>query len=107
MRGIERLKELRIEAGMSQTELASVLKISQQAIYKYENGLAEPDIAKLVEIAYFFGVSVDYLIGNSDAKIVSDTKLDRIISLSGLDNDDIEVIQNLICFLRKKNRKTC
>ena len=67
------VKELRIEAGMSQTELASVLKISQQVIYKYENGLAEPDIAKLVEIAYFFGVSVDYLIGNSDAKIVSDT----------------------------------
>ncbi len=92
---------------MSQKELASILKISQQVIYKYENGLAEPELCKLVKIADYFDVSLDYLIGNGDAKNVSDKKSDCTVSLSGLDNDDIEVIQNLICFLRKKNRKIC
>lgn len=103
---IEGLKNLRIEAGMSQKELASVLKISQQAIYKYENGLAEPELTKLVRMADFFGVSVDYLIGKDDTKKGADIKTNRIVSLSGLDHDDIEAVQNLICFLRKKNRET-
>ena len=65
---VARLKQLRKENGYSQKKLADILGITQQAIYKYENLAVEPDIQTLIMIADIFGVSVDYLIGHSDAQ---------------------------------------
>lgn len=59
---MKNLKKLRTDAGISQQSLGDRFNISQQAIYKYENGLAEPDIEMLKNFAGFFNVSVDYLI---------------------------------------------
>lgn len=64
---MENLKKLRVSRGLSQQALAEKFNLTQQAIYKYENGLAEPDIEMLRNLAVFFGVSVDYLIGNSQS----------------------------------------
>ena len=92
---------------MSQKELAQVLDVSQQAVYKYENGLAEPELGKLIRIADYFGVSMDYLVGRSgsgtDAEVVPDSA-GRIVSLSGLGDDDIEAVHYMVSFLRRKNR---
>lgn len=55
---------LRKNAGLSQQALGDRFNLSQQTIYKYENGLAEPDIETLIRFAKFFNVSVDFLIGN-------------------------------------------
>ena len=60
------LKKLRKEKGFTQLFLAEKFDLSQQSIYKYENNLAEPDIATLKELAEFFNTSVDYLVGASD-----------------------------------------
>ncbi len=65
---VAKLKQLRKENGYSQKKLADILGITQQAIYKYENLAVEPDIQTLIMIADIFGVSVDYLIGHSDAQ---------------------------------------
>lgn len=62
---MKNLKFLREEKGLSQQKLASFFHLSQQSIYKYENGLAEPDIETLKAFADFFQVSVDYLIGHT------------------------------------------
>ncbi len=48
------LKKLRKEKGLTQQFLAEKFDLSQQSIYKYENNLAEPDIATLKELAEFF-----------------------------------------------------
>lgn len=69
---MKRLKELREENGISQQKLADEFHISQQSIWKYENGLSEPDIKTLIKFADFFDVSVDYLIGISDSKMRAD-----------------------------------
>lgn len=61
-----RIKELRQAKGLSQQRLADRLDISQSAVNSYENGINEPDIAMLRQIAGFFEVSVDYLIGHAD-----------------------------------------
>ena len=61
-----RIKELRNKKGISQQALADVLHVTQQAIYKYEHGLAEPDIDTLIACARYFDTSVDYLIGATD-----------------------------------------
>lgn len=57
-----RLRELRIKSGLTQNEIASRLKVSGQTILNWENGIYEPKIYQLIELADLFGVSVDYLI---------------------------------------------
>lgn len=72
---IENLKKLRTERGLSQQKLAEKFNISQQAIYKYENNLTEPDIQTMKNLALFFHTSVDYLIGYEQENIDKKTKL--------------------------------
>lgn len=61
---VKNLKRLRTEAKLSQAKLAAEIGVSQQSINKYENHKIEPDISTLKKIAVYFGVTVDYLIGN-------------------------------------------
>lgn len=63
---VKNLKKLRIEAGISQQQLADVIGVSQQSINKYENHSIEPDISIIIAIAEYFNTSVDYLVGNTD-----------------------------------------
>lgn len=71
---MKRLKELRENNKMSQTELAEALFLSQRTISSYETGINEPDIETLKNIARYFKVTVDYLIGydkNNDSNVVN------------------------------------
>lgn len=61
-----RLYELRTEKELSQRQIANIFDISQSTYNNWENSKSEPSITQLIELAKFFGVSVDYLIGNSD-----------------------------------------
>lgn len=56
------LKQLRKARGLTQQKLAEQFGLSQQSIYKYENGLAEPDITTLKLMATFFHTSIDFLV---------------------------------------------
>ena len=59
----DRLKELRHERGLNQIELAKQLGVSNGIISLWENNLREPGMYSLVQIAIFFDVSLDYLVG--------------------------------------------
>ncbi len=59
----DRLKELRIERGISQNQLSKKIGISQAAIAKWEKGIIVPTIESATLIAKFFNVSLDYLAG--------------------------------------------
>ena len=63
-----RIRELRIEADEMQKDLAKKLGIPANTFNQYETGKREPDFGTLKRIANYFGVSVDYLIGNDDKK---------------------------------------
>lgn len=56
-----RIKALRKEKGISQEVLAQYLGVTFQAVSKWENGAALPDVAMIPAIALFFGVSTDQL----------------------------------------------
>lgn len=58
----EKIKELRKAQDITQEKLADYLNISYQAVSKWENGLALPDITLLPKLANFFGVSTDELL---------------------------------------------
>ena len=61
-----RLLELRNEKGLSQRAVAKELFVSQGTYNNWENEKTQPSIEQLKMLSAFFGVSVDYLIGNTD-----------------------------------------
>lgn len=62
----QRLQKLRKERGISQWALAKQLGISQQTYSRYERGQRSLNIQAAVDLARFYGVSVDYLAGITD-----------------------------------------
>ena len=62
----ERLKTLRLEAKLTQKEISNELKISQSTYSDWEKGKMKPK--NIQQIADFFNVSTDYLLGNTDNK---------------------------------------
>ena len=62
----ERLKELRIENNMSQSDLARVLKISPACINRWETNQRIPNIESIIPLCALFKVSAGYLIGTED-----------------------------------------
>ena len=65
---LKNLKNLRIDKGLSQQQLAEIIGVSQQSINKYENHNVEPNIETLSLMADFFDTSVDFLIGRTEIK---------------------------------------
>lgn len=65
---MNRIKELRLENGILQSELAKYLKMGQATISNWETGRHEPDQDALREMSKIFGVSIDYILGNTDIK---------------------------------------
>ena len=70
MRGIMRsfgeiLASLREERGIYQKELAAILKVSVGTISNYENNIHFPDQEALLQLADYFGVTTDYLLGRT------------------------------------------
>lgn len=65
----ERFKMLRIETGLTQEELATKLQVSKGAIGNYESGFREPrTLEDLENIADFFNVDLDYLVGRTNSR---------------------------------------
>ncbi|MGN0115793.1 MAG: helix-turn-helix domain-containing protein [Acutalibacteraceae bacterium] len=64
----ETFKSFRKKFGYTQEQTAAYLMVSAQAVSKWENGLAAPDISLLVPIAELFGTTTDILLGKSDEK---------------------------------------
>ena len=62
----EPLRELRQERGLGQIQLAKELDVGKSVISLWELGKCEPSLSKLIAMARFFGVSIDYLAGLED-----------------------------------------
>ena len=58
-----RLKELRVGSGISQRKLGEIFGVCNQTVSFWESGSREPDMDTLIEIADYFDVSIDYLLG--------------------------------------------
>lgn len=60
----ERLREARRKKGVTETEVARELGLTQGAISKFEHDITEPGKGTLVALAKYYGASIDYLVGN-------------------------------------------
>ena len=62
----KRLKELREERGLTQKQLAEQLQLHSVTYLHYEKDQREPPLSVLAQMAQFFEVSTDYLLGLTD-----------------------------------------
>lgn len=64
----ERLKNVRIEKGLSQRMVAEQLGLSKPIISQYESGQRLPSVPKLIQLSKYYRVSLDYLCGRTENK---------------------------------------
>ena len=57
------IRQLREAAGMKQSELADRMNVRPPTVFKWENGIANPTIANLIQLAEIFGVPLDEVVG--------------------------------------------
>ena len=74
MKMYKRLRELREENKLLQKNLAEYLHCSQVAYSRYELGTRDIPTEVLIKLAGFYNISVDYLLGLSDNRKISDNK---------------------------------
>jgi transcriptional regulator with XRE-family HTH domain len=63
-----RLRELRVGAGLNQTEIADILDMQQNQYSRYERGERELPMHLFVVLAKHYKVSLDYMVGLSDTR---------------------------------------
>ena len=73
---MNRLKELRIEKGLLQSDIAKIIKKSDRVVGFYEKGERDMSTETLTILSDFFNVSIDYLLGNSDIRY-SEVNIDK------------------------------
>ena len=61
-----KIKELRLDKGMKQTDIAKVLGIAPTTYAGYEQGKSEPNLDTVIFLAQYFKVTTDYLLGLED-----------------------------------------
>ena len=104
----ERVKNLRKQHGMSQSDLADAIGISYAQIGRYENKGAQPPAETLKKIASVLEVSPDYLLyGNADEKakniLVDADLINQFKAIELMDDEDKNVVKKLIdAFITKK-----
>ena len=91
----ERLSEVRKKRGFSQEELAELLGTKGPAIGRYERGVAKPTIEVAGKLAKILGVSLDYLVGNTDQELDANA-LKRILEVQKLPDDIKEKVYYFI-----------
>ena len=99
----EKLAELRKKKGISQEELADALSTSRQAVSKWERGESDPDINRLKDLAVYFNVSIDYLLGYDVESTSVNNFIDRLSKSSKSGAYDISLENIKMIVLRNNN----
>ena len=96
-----RINKLMMTRKVNQQELAKACDISPSVISDYvgirkkDSRLRTPKVDKLQKIAKYFGVSVDYLLGENECETPSDEKIHEITGLSGLAIQNLRAVNGL------------
>ena len=64
----QRLEDLRVDADLTQEQVAQVLHCKREVYRRYEKGIHELPVWALIELAKFYGTRTDYILGLSDIR---------------------------------------
>jgi len=92
----DRIRILREQKGLTQTDLAKQLGITRSSVNAWELGISVPSTQYIVELAQIFKVSTDYLLCVDHS---------ATLSVAGLSEKDIQLIQSIIYHLKEKREK--
>ena len=90
----DKIKLLRERKGLTQAELARQLGVTRSGVNAWEMGISIPSTQYIVELAQFFDVSADYLLGLEHTATVS---------VEGLSDREIAAVTEIIECFRDKN----
>lgn len=90
----ENLRKLRTEHKLTQAEFGKHLGLSKAVVSKYENAIGYPTFDCLINIAAYFGVTTDYLLGIENAKTAD---------ISGLSDSQLAAVLRIISEFRQAN----
>lgn len=93
----KKLKELRLQAGLTQKQLAERLGVTKSVVSFYELQERSPSPDVLIKLSGIFHVSTDYLLG---------LERKNVIDISDLTAEQTDVIESLIAVLRNKKETT-
>lgn len=92
---MNKLKDLRMQRNLTQSDIAKILGVSSRAIGLYENGERDIPTDFLVKLAKYFNCSTDYILGiEKPLEIAASTK--NGIDLSDISQKDKEAILRII-----------
>lgn len=92
----DRIRLLRDKANISQAELARKLSVTRSSVNAWESGLSAPTAVYLVELARFFHVSTDYLLGLTD---------EHHLNLSGFTEGEVQLLYSLTKYFDQNKEK--
>lgn len=107
---LNRLRELRIEKELLQSDIAKLINKSERTVGFYETGQRDMNTETLSILADFFNVSIDYLLGKSEIRNPEKTGLDNLqIGLSTKDysnisEEQLKQIEDFAKFVLKDNK---
>ena len=90
----DKIKSLRTQKGMTQTELAKQLGLTRSSVNGWEMGLSVPSTQFIAELANIFGVGAGYLLG---------IEHEKTISVEGLNDKEISSIMSIIDCIKSRN----
>lgn len=95
MKFSERLKSLRKDFQYTQKILEEITGIARSTISAYELGTRNPSVDNLITLARVFRVSIDYLCGNTDRRLIDITDISqqnycKIVTILGEENINVE-----------------
>lgn len=106
---MNRLKFLREEKGLYQSDIAKILGISTSAVGFYENEKRDMSPEVIIQLANYFGVTTDYLLGKSDIRNPEKINIDEMdiafaSGIKGLNKENQEIAKNIIEGLLAKQK---
>ena len=92
----DRIKKLRQQFGLTQSDLAKKLNITRSSVNAWEMGISIPSTQYIVELAELFKVSTDYILGLSR---------DSVISTASLTEEQTKILFTLVQYFNRENEK--
>ncbi|SJZ38382.1 helix-turn-helix domain-containing protein [Garciella nitratireducens] len=100
----DRLKALRNEKNMTQSELAKLLNVSPSTIGMYEQGRRDPDTKTLAFLAEYFDVTTDYLLGRTDIRTPEPETIAAHHEGDEFTEEELEEIEKFKEFVRMRRK---
>lgn len=103
---LNRLRELRIEKGLLQSDIAKIINKSERTVGFYETGERDMGTETLSKLSDFFNVSIDYILGKTDIRnIEEDFKFAYHKETEGLSEDEIKEALEFYKLVKNKKKE--